>query len=111
MPENLPFPTPLRQRTAALIGLGKVYSYTWSNQAWAVHGLGDEEPVTRHVNELISAGIAAKAAPEVDGARVAVELTTAGRGWLANAIRDADRARETEAVQRQLPRQRDRRAL
>lgn len=76
------FPTPLRLACARQIRAGRVTSYLWANESWIADD-GGEQPVTRHVNELLRAGLAVKPTPAVRSDKVTVELTDAGREWLA----------------------------
>lgn len=79
------FPTPIRLRTAREIAAGRVKTYLWSNQAWIQDDTGGEESVTRHANELLRAELARKPNPLYHGAKIPLELTDAGRQWLADA--------------------------
>lgn len=80
------FPTPLRMKCAQRIAEGLVKSYAWSNDSWVQYPDGGEEGVTRHANELLRAELALKPEPEVVGDNVTLELTDAGRKWLAAAL-------------------------
>lgn len=73
-------PTKLRLDVMAAIGRGEVFTYEWSEQYWQQRiGM---YPVSRQARELLTAGYATEPAAAVDGARVWLKSTDAGREWL-----------------------------